>query len=91
MFREPTEVEKTWTTGLISHKIEIFWDGDNVFYPGIVIRYDEEQLKHVVLYENDDTNQEYVEDLVNTTWNIWDETLTIPQVSLSCCLIVVSW
>lgn len=50
----------------IGSHIEIFWDGDNVFYPGKVIRFEEATGTHIVVYDNDD--EEYSENLAASRW-----------------------
>lgn len=75
MFRLPKPHEKLWKHELIDKKINIFWDGDNVFYPCQVIGYNEIDDKHIVLYENDDTGEKYEEDLNSNAWEIWDVTI----------------
>lgn len=57
---------------LVSRHIEIYWDGDRVFYPCTVIKAlpptlidpaESQYAEVVVLYENDDSNEEYTEKL----------------------------
>jgi hypothetical protein len=50
--------------------ISIFWDGDNVFYPCTVVRYDTETDKFAVRYVNDETNEESIEDLQTSKWQV---------------------
>ena len=59
------------TNGLIGAQIEIYWDGDLVYYPCKVCRYDDATKKYWVLYENDETGGEYEEDLLTSKWRIW--------------------
>ncbi len=40
-YRIPTNEEKSQKQDLIGKKITIFWDGDDVYYPGVVKGYDE--------------------------------------------------
>lgn len=71
-YREPTEDEKVLGEGLVGSQIEIYWDGDFVFYPCKVTKYDATNSKYSVIYENDDTGVEYIEDLDSSQWRIWD-------------------
>ena len=57
---------------LISKHIEIYWDGDRIFYPCTIVRRLSESpadfndtafAEYVVLYENDDSKEEYTERL----------------------------
>ncbi|RYH25604.1 hypothetical protein EON65_15365 [archaeon] len=69
-FDEPTEEESQWAEELIGHRISVFWDGDQVYYPALVTRYDETKEKFLILYEGDEIGREYVEDLRNAIWKI---------------------
>ena len=75
MFREPTLEEKSKLIIKSGSRVEIFWDGDYVFYPAVVVKYDVAGGKHTVVYDNDDTGEEYSEDLKTTLFRIWDESL----------------
>ena len=70
-YRLPTSEEKQLGQGLVGSKIEIFWDGDNVYYPCVITGYEKDQGKYSVVYEGDDTGDKYVEDLKVSTWRIW--------------------
>lgn len=57
---------------LVSKHIEIYWDGDRIFYPCTILRRISESptdlndttfAEYVVLYENDDSQEEYTERL----------------------------
>lgn len=69
-FCEPTEEESQWVEELVGRRISVFWDGDQVFYPALVTRYDEAKEKFLILYEGDEGGREYVEDLRNVVWKI---------------------
>jgi hypothetical protein len=56
---------------LIGKRLNIFWSGDNVFYQGLVIKYDAAKDRHVILYENDPTAKQYNENLRKQLWKIW--------------------
>lgn len=73
-FTDPTPEEVSSGPTLIGNIINIFWDGDNVFYPAKVIRYDQGANTYWVLYENDATGQEYEENLSKSQWKIWRST-----------------
>ena len=73
MFRDPTSEERFSCHELEGRRIQIYWDGDKCYYPARVIRYNPQEDNYTVLYENDDTNQEYTEDLKNTIWEIWED------------------
>lgn len=85
-FTPPTDEERQWSVNLVGWRISIYWDGDDVFYPALVTKYDNESDKFLVLYENDDTGIQYVEDLRHLTWKLCRQTPrrsldTIPQVN----------
>lgn len=75
-FRCPTFEERTNKADLIGRRIEIFWDGDNVYYPASVKSYDVETGVFHVKYENDPGGDDYEENLDSTNWNIWDGPIT---------------
>lgn len=85
------------TEGLVGAQIEIYWDGDLVYYPCKVSRYDAATNKFWVLYENDESGAEYEEDLANSKWRIWAGTEEefnankIIKVSLVLQRLVVVW
>lgn len=70
-YRIPTNEEKSQKQDLIGKKITIFWDGDDVYYPGVVKGYDEKDDKYSVLYDGDISGEVYTEDLVQSAWKIW--------------------
>jgi hypothetical protein len=76
MYRYPNEDEIRFQRELIGSKIEIYWDGDEIFYPALVTEFDESTGLHTVLYDNDDTNEAYKEDLSSTKWKLFDESAT---------------
>lgn len=76
MFRFPNEDEKRFQRELIGSKIEIYWDGDDIFYPALVTEFNDITGLHTVLYDNDDTNETYVEDLSSSIWKLFDESAT---------------
>lgn len=51
-------------------KISIFWDGDNVYYPCTVVRYDSEKDEFFVKYDSDKGDVEHCEDLRNGKWKV---------------------
>lgn len=69
-FETPSPAELQWTDDLVGHRISIFWDGDQYFYPCLVTRYDANRDRFFVLYENDASNLEYVENLRKAAWKI---------------------
>jgi hypothetical protein len=98
-YRLPTEEEKRQGAGLSGSKIAIWWDGDSMFYPCVVKSYDEKSGKFSVLYEEDNTGEQYEEDLNTSTWKIWAGTeqeylteriLKVSSVSNPCPCIVPS-
>jgi hypothetical protein len=70
-FREPNSEELLLKSDLIGKHIKIYWDGDDVFYPADVVSYDEASKLHSVLYENDETEKLYSENLLGSIWKIW--------------------
>ena len=73
-FRDPTADELVATNELIGHRINIWWDGDFVFYPCKITGYQEEDNMHLVKYDNDDTGPMYPELLSKQPWKIWNGT-----------------
>ncbi len=55
---------------LVGSHIEIYWDGDDAFYPGSVVGFNEETMRHQVVYENDE-GRVTDEDLLSSEWNLW--------------------
>lgn len=70
-YRFPTREEKQYGVELVGKKIAIYWDGDDVYYPGVVTGFDENTQKFTVEYEEDSTNEKYMEDLKSSSWKIW--------------------
>lgn len=77
-FEVPSSLEASWTEELVGHRITIFWDGDNAFYPCLVVRYHPMKDKFSVRYENDDSGVEYLENLRKASWKICRRTARIP-------------
>ncbi len=73
-YRFPTEEEKKLGQQLVGTKISIFWDGDDVFYPSTVRGYDASKGTFSVVYEEDTTEEVYIEDLKVSKWKIWGGT-----------------
>lgn len=73
-YRSPTAEEKTQNHELVGKRISIFWDGDNVYYPGLVTAYDPNGDKFSVVYEESSPGEVYTEDLRSSTWKIWSGT-----------------
>lgn len=73
-YRFPTREEKQLGAELVGKKIAIYWDGDKVYYPGIVTGYDEITQKVWVEYEENDSGEKYSEDLRSSGWKIWGGT-----------------
>lgn len=69
-FRDCLEEDRNCGDELSGCKISIYWDGDNVYYPGTVISFDSNSKKHSVVYDNDDSNLEYEEDLLVSQWKV---------------------
>jgi hypothetical protein len=70
-YGDPTYEEVRAPDGLSGKRITIFWKGDNVYYPCLVKKYDAKKERHVVLYENDESGKEYLENLRKSGWKIW--------------------
>lgn len=72
-YREPTEQEReslcSGSPEWIGKEIDVFWDGDNVYYPAVIVRVADGPHKITVQYEN--TEGEFDEDLSATPWRIW--------------------
>ena len=71
-FRDPSPEEAAATTALVGHRINIWWDGDNVFYPCKIVAFNEEDNKHSVRYDNDEEGAISPELLTAQPWKIWD-------------------
>lgn len=70
-FEKPSLQEVYGGEGLIGKKIAILWDGDKVFYPANIIRYDPSTQAYTVCYHKDDSGSEYAENLKKTVWKVW--------------------
>ena len=66
----PAEEKPQHSAGLVGSHIEIYWDGDDAFYPGSVVGFNEETMCHQVVYENDE-GRVTDEDLLSNEWNLW--------------------
>jgi hypothetical protein len=72
-FREPTDEEKDFQTySLVNKRISIYWDGNDEFFPALVLTFDRETDQFSVLYDGPD-DQIYKENLKESVWKIWDE------------------
>ena len=71
-FREPTAEEAVATTALVGHRINIWWDGDNAFYPCKIVAFNEEDKMHLVKYDNDEEGPLSPELLSKQPWKIWN-------------------
>ena len=71
-YRFPTAEEKLLKGDLTGRKISIFWDGDNLYYPGVVSGYNEKNGHYLVTYDENDSDEPYDEDLKNSKWKIWN-------------------
>lgn len=74
LYRLPTAEEKAQKHELVGKRISIFWDGDNVYYPGLVTAYDANGDNFSVVYDEGNPGEVYTEDLRNGTWKIWSGT-----------------
>lgn len=77
MFRDPLPEERCLGEQLLGNRVEIYWDGDDVFYPAIVNGFNHNSSKHSVIYDNDDSGIIYEEDFSSNSsvWRIWDDTM----------------
>ena len=73
MFRDPTPTEKALSSDLIGKRVEIFWDGDNIFYSGRIKGYKSRNGTHAVLYDNDETGKIYEENLRTSVWRVYEK------------------
>ena len=72
-YRDPNEVESTFTTQLVNRRISIYWDGDDVYYSATVVGYTVRTNTHLIEYDNDDGTIR--EEVLNTqSWKIWTGT-----------------
>lgn len=71
LFDFPPENHDFLGKELIDKHIEIYWDGDDVYYPAYVKDYNEETGKHIVAYDSDGKSALYDEDLKESKWKIW--------------------
>ncbi len=72
MFRAPSERERRSGKDLIGKKVQIYWDGDNKYYAGIVMGYTpgDEDGAYKVQYTD---RKIHKENLGACDWLIWDE------------------
>lgn len=56
---------------LVGERITIYWDGDDVFYPARILDFIEDTNMYKVVYENDESEMIYEENLTTSTWKIW--------------------
>eukprot|EP01038_Epipyxis_sp_PR26KG_P004667 gene4667-6556_t len=78
MYRDPTDEEIAKLDNpedVVNNKIAIWWDGDNIYYPGIIAGYNPRKNHFRVKYDNDTSGIIYDEDLSSTKWRIFDENL----------------
>ena len=71
-FIDPTPEEQEATHGLIGRRINIWWDGDQVFYPGKIVGYQDADNMHQLKYDNDDEGPVCTEQLSKQPWKIWN-------------------
>ena len=57
-FREPTEQEKSSINELLPLKLQIYWEGDDIYYPGIAKSVDNEGLFIVIYDEADEVKED---------------------------------
>jgi Lamin-B receptor of TUDOR domain len=70
-FRVPMEEEKISGGQLIGRGVEIYWEGDEVYYTGKIISYDESTRLYMVKYDEGD-EEPYEEDLCGSSaWRIY--------------------
>jgi hypothetical protein len=74
LFIDPSPAEKVATDGLIGRRVNIWWDGDNVFYPGKIVGYQSTDGAHQVKYDNDDEGPVCAEQLSKQPWKLWSGT-----------------
>jgi hypothetical protein len=72
-YRSPSDDEKSNQDSLKGRKIAIFWDGDDVYYTGVVVTSDSANNKFQVAYDNDNSGELYDEKLAESVWMIWDD------------------
>ena len=72
MFRAPSDRERRNGKELIGKKVQIYWDGDNVYYAGIVMAFTpgDEEGAYKVQYTD---RKIHKENLGASDWLIWDE------------------
>lgn len=71
LFGKPTTLEQQWGEDLVDKCIAVYWDGDNVYYPCTVTRYEVERDRFSVVYLNDSAGGEYAENLRKISWKLW--------------------
>jgi hypothetical protein len=71
-YRALSEEEKVSGPKLIGSKIAIFWDGDDLFYPGTVTAFREETNTHLVKYDTGENDEVYEESTRDSVWLIED-------------------
>eukprot|EP01041_Mallomonas_annulata_P003345 gene3345-6619_t len=71
-YQKPSIDERSLGQNLAGRHIDIFWDGDNVYYPATIIGYSSEKKLYTVRYDEGD--EEFEEDLANIEWRLWNGT-----------------
>jgi hypothetical protein len=73
-YREQSKAE-TLTPLVVGSRIAIYWDGDDEYYPcRVTTILDGLHHKYTVLYEEDETDLQYEEDLEKSKYLIWSGT-----------------
>jgi hypothetical protein len=71
-YRDPTDEERQLRHELVGRSISIYWDGDDAYYGGLVVGFDETAGKFKVKYDGDDTGDVYDENFASSKWRITD-------------------
>lgn len=69
-FQEPTDAQKAALTSIVDHIIEIFWDGDDVYYPCTVLSVNGDNNVSVRYFG--DSEDPADENLLESKWRIWN-------------------
>ncbi|CAM9626605.1 unnamed protein product [Chrysoparadoxa australica] len=76
-WRKPNEAELSDPMALIDRRVKVFYDGEEAYYEGLVVRFDESTRKHWCYYQEE--GEEHEEDLSwdegkrDHAWQIWED------------------
>lgn len=71
LYGRPTSEEQSSGHGLVGARISIYLQYEKKCYPCRVLKYIPDRQTYEVLYEEDDSQEVYEEDLRSTSWKVW--------------------